>query len=208
MRIDLHIHTTRYSSCSVLDPDELMFTAKGADLDGICITEHHRIWSPDEAKALSDKHGIAVFRGVEITTTGGDILVFGCEEIPHRMLTPAELKQRVDRVGGTAIAAHPFRGFLLFGFGGLGMPLEDAAKNPTFAAVHGLEICNSMCTGEENGFSRQVADLLGLVKIGGSDAHNGSQVGRCVTVFQDRIENDIQLAQAILGGRHTVIQEA
>jgi predicted metal-dependent phosphoesterase TrpH len=207
MRIDLHVHTTAYSSCSVLSPEELMFAAKGADLDGVCITEHNRIWTRDDAKALSDKHGIAVFRGTEITTTGGDILVFGCEYIPDRMLAPAELKKHVDDAGGAAIAAHPFRGFHLFGFRSLGMPTEEAAKNPTFLNVHGLEVCNGMCTGEENRFSREVADVLGLVKLGGSDAHNANQVGRCVTVFLDRIDDEVQLARAILSGRHTVVQE-
>ena len=207
MRIDLHIHTTAYSACSVLNPEDLMLAAKGADLDGVCITEHHKIWTRDDASALADRYGMAVFRGTEITTTGGDILVFGCEYIPDRMLTPAELKKQVDNAGGAAIAAHPFRGFHLFGFGGLGMPMEDAAKNPTFVGVHGMEICNGMCTGEENLFSRQVADLLGLVKIGGSDAHNANQVGKCVTVFLDRIEDDVQLARAILSGRHTVVEQ-
>ncbi len=206
MKIDLHIHTTAYSACSVLDPDALMSAAKGADLDGVCITEHNRIWSRDDADALAKRYGIAVFRGVEITTTGGDILVFGCESIPDRMVTPAELRKSVDEAGGAAIAAHPFRGFHLFGFGSLGMPKEDAAKNPTLGSVHGLEVCNGMCTGEENLFSREVAELLGLVKIGGSDAHNEGQVGQCATVFLDTIEDDAQLARAILSGRHTVVQ--
>ena len=78
-----------------MTPDQLMIAAKKAGLDGVCITEHDRIWSPDEARRLADLHNIQVFRGVEITTTGGDIVVFGLEEEPDRMWTPAELKEKV-----------------------------------------------------------------------------------------------------------------
>lgn len=204
MDIDLHIHTTVHSACSHMSPDELMIAAKKAGLDGVCITEHNKIWTPDDAKALSDKHGLAVFRGVEITTTGGDIIVFGMEEEPEDMLTPAELKQKVDAVEGLAIAAHPFRGFLLFGFGALNLDLDSAVENPTFSQVHGLEICNGLVTEEENGFAGQVADALGLLKVGGSDAHRSSGVGTCVTVFEDTIRDEKDLIQAIFGGRYAV----
>ena len=111
-----------------MSPDDLMTAAKKAGLDGICITEHNRIWKAEDAKALSDKHGLAVFRGVEVTTTGGDIIVIGMEEEPDGMLTPPELKQKVDAANAVAIAAHPFRGFLLFGFGALSMDLESAME--------------------------------------------------------------------------------
>ncbi|MCA1962016.1 MAG: PHP domain-containing protein [Desulfomonile sp.] len=204
MRIDLHNHTTLYSECSIMTPDQLMTAAKTAGLDAVCITEHGRIWSRDEAGLLADRHGIPVFRGIEITTTGGDIVVFGLEQEPDRMWTPAELKARVDAVGGVAIAAHPFRGFLVFGFGALEMDIDSAKQNPTFAHVHGLEVCNGLVTEQENEFARQVAESLGMLKLAGSDAHRPEAVGSCVTVFNDTIETEDQLVAAILSGRHSV----
>lgn len=204
MRIDLHNHTTRHSECSSMTPDQLMIAAKKVALDAVCITEHDRIWNRDEARRLEDSHGIRVFRGIEITTTGGDIVVFGLEEQPDRMWTPAELKKKVDDAGGVAIAAHPFRGFLVFGFGALDMDLESAKQNPTFAHVHGLEVCNGLVTAQENDFARQVAESLGMLKLGGSDAHKPEAVGSCVTVFDDAIETEQELIAAILSGRHRV----
>ncbi len=204
MRLDLHIHTTLASACSVMDPDEMMKAALDAGLDGVCITEHNRIWTPEQADKLSQKYGIAVFRGIEITTTGGDILAFGFGEEPEGMMTPEELKNRVDAAQGVAIAAHPFRGFLLFGFGMLQMSVEDARENPTFSQVHGLEVCNGKVTDEENEFARQVADMMGLIKIGGSDAHSIEAVGSCVTVFDSPISSDVELAQAILSGKYSL----
>ena len=204
MKLDLHIHTTAYSPCSTMSPDQMMNAAKAAGLDGICVTEHDRIWTPDEAKALSDKHGLAVFRGVEITTTGGDVLVFGLEEEPQEMWTPAVLMEKVDLAGGAAFAAHPFRGFLVFGFSALEMNLEDAMDNPLFKHVHGLEICNSMVTNEENDLARKVADEMGLLKVGGSDAHKPKAVGTCVNLFEDIIKDEHDLVEALLRGRFTV----
>ncbi len=102
MRLDLHIHTSAYSACSHMTPDEMANSAKAAGLDGICITEHNKIWDRQEARSLGRKHDLPIFRGMEVTTTGGDILVFGLEEEPSGMWTPADLKARVDaaRRGG------------------------------------------------------------------------------------------------------------
>jgi len=201
MRLDLHVHTTAYSACSVMSPDEMMIAAKDNGLDGICITEHNRIWSAEDARTLAMKHGLPVFRGMEITTTGGDILVFGLEEEPDGMWTPARLKEKVDRAGGVAIAAHPFRGFLLFGFGDLQMDIKDALENPTFTQVHGLEVCNSLVTDAENAMARDVAEAAGLLKLGGSDAHKAASVGTCVMDFHDIIETEQDLVQAIFSSR-------
>lgn len=162
------------------------------------------MWDPQEAKSLSRKHGLPILRGMEVTTTGGDILVFGMEEEPTGMWTPADLKAKVDAAGGVAIAAHPFRGFLLFGFGALKMNLDDAVGNPTFSQVHGLEVCNSMATDEENDLAREVAEAMGLLRLGGSDAHRPEAVGTCVTSFEDWIEDEKGLVAAIFSGRFTL----
>lgn len=204
MNLDLHLHTTKYSSCSRMTPDELMVAAIEAGLDGVCITEHNKIWKREEALALSQKYGLPVFRGMEVTTTGGDILVFGLEEEPKEMWTPAILKSKVDAIGGVAIAAHPFRGFLVFGFSALEMTLKDAMDNPTFLHVHGLEVCNSLVTDDENDLARRVAEEMDLLRIGGSDAHTPQMVASCVTHFDAKIESEEDLVAAILSGRHTV----
>jgi predicted metal-dependent phosphoesterase TrpH len=191
-----------------MSPDDMMKAALDARLDGVCVTEHNRIWTPQQADDLSQKYGIAVFRGIEITTTGGDILVFGMDDEPEGMLTPEQLKQRVEASGAVAIAAHPFRGFLLFGFGMLQMSIEDARDNPTFAHVHGLEIINGKVTEEENEFARQVADMMGLIKIAGSDAHSADAVGTCVTVFDSEVRSDTDLARAIFSGKYSLEHRA
>jgi predicted metal-dependent phosphoesterase TrpH len=204
MRIDLHCHTSPISPCSEMTPDEMMNAALDAKLDGVCLTEHNRVWNPDQTQALSQKYGIAVFRGIEVTTTGGDILVFGVDAEPEGLLTPKQLKQRVDASEAIAIAAHPFRGFLLFGFGILQMNVNDALENPTLSQVHAVEICNGKVTDEENEFAGQVADALGLIKVGGSDAHSADAVGTCVTNFEVQIKNERDLIAAIINRQFTL----
>jgi predicted metal-dependent phosphoesterase TrpH len=199
MRIDLHLHTTRHSPCSSMSPDDLMIAAKEAGLDAVCIPEHNRMWSADEARALSRQHNLLVLRGMEVTTTGGDVLVFGMDDEPgDELWTPAELKARVDRAGGLTIAAHPFRGFLLFGFSQLQMNLDDALENPVLQHVHGVEICNCMVTESENDLAKKAAEALGLAKVGGSDAHKAKDVGTCVMKFQGHVASEPDLIRAIL----------
>jgi hypothetical protein len=204
MLIDLHVHTTAYSACSEMSPDQMMIAAKDIGLDGVCLTEHDKIWDTGSVEALAQKYGLVVLRGMEVTTTGGDILVFGLEDAPEGMWTPEELKSKVDQAGGVAIAAHPFRGFLLFGFTSMSADMDEAAKNPTFSQVHGMEICNGNVTDDENEYARKVSEKLGLLQVGGSDAHTASKIGKCVTRFQDRIRNESELIAGLKAGRFSV----
>ena len=50
MFIDIHLHTYRYSPCSWMSPEELIFRAEEVGLDGIVITEHNKVWRKDEIK--------------------------------------------------------------------------------------------------------------------------------------------------------------
>lgn len=205
MRIDLHIHTTAYSSCSSMTPDQLMAAAADAGLDAVCITEHNRMWTFPDAEELSRRYGMPVFRGMEVTTTGGDILVFGIEEEPgDELWTPAQLKSKVDSAGGAAFAAHPFRGFLLFGMGDLFTDDAQALANPTFDHVHGLEVCNGLVTSAENEMAMKAARSLGLIQVGGSDAHKPESVGTCVTLLDQAVRDERELIAALLAGQFTI----
>ena len=44
MRFDLHVHTSRLSLCSRIDPGELGSAAREAGLSGIALTEHDEVW--------------------------------------------------------------------------------------------------------------------------------------------------------------------
>jgi len=204
MRVDLHIHTRPKSPCSAIDPPALLEEARRAGLDGICLTEHQNPWSPGEVEELMKAGGIRVFQGNEITTNQGDILVFGYDREVKGVVPIQDLRKEVELVGGLMIAAHPFRGFLLFGISQLQLDLEQACKRSVFQHVDGLEIHNCKVTDPENDMARRVAERLGLLGVAGSDAHRLDEVGKCVTIFEREIRAEQELIEEIRAGRFTI----
>jgi predicted metal-dependent phosphoesterase TrpH len=204
MRVDLHIHTRPKSPCSVIDPSALLEDARRAGLDGVCLTEHQNRWSAGEVEELMQAGGIQVFQGNEITTNQGDILVFGYDREIRGVVPIQDLRKEVEAVGGLMIAAHPFRGFLLFGISQLQLDLEQACKRSVFQHVDGLEIHNCKVTDPENDMARRVAERLGLLGVAGSDAHRLDEVGKCVTIFEREVRTEQELIEEIRAGRFTI----
>jgi predicted metal-dependent phosphoesterase TrpH len=204
MRVDLHIHTRPKSPCSAIDPSVLLEAAARAGLDGICLTEHQNRWSPEEVSELAHGNGIRVFQGNEITTSQGDILVFGYDRDLKGVVPVQDLRKEVETAGGLMIAAHPFRGFLLFGITQLQLDVEQGCKRAVFQHVDGLEIHNCKVTDPENDMARRVAERLGLLGVAGSDAHRLDEVGRCVTVFEREIRTERELVEELRARRFTV----
>ncbi len=115
MRIDCHMHTTRYSSCSVLEPDEMCHLASQRGLDAVVLTEHFRQWGPRELSDLRGRHpGLRIFSGVEVSLLEGyDVVCVG--ECPSVFVNGApdleSLLEAVELVRDQVFlfVAHPFR---------------------------------------------------------------------------------------------------
>jgi predicted metal-dependent phosphoesterase TrpH len=201
MRIDLHVHTYPRSTCSSIEPMELVREARRIGLDGICLTEHQSLWHLHETEELAKDGGIRIFRGNEITTDQGDILVFGYEEDVQGIVTIQELHGAVTAAGGFMIAAHPFRGFLVFGIGQLQMNVEQASQRRVFQYVDAIEIGNGKVTEQENDMARQVAERLDMDGVAGSDAHLINEVGKWITIFERDIQDEHELVEELKAGR-------
>ena len=208
MRIDLHIHTSPRSPCSHLGLEELIQEAKRLKLDGICLTEHQVVWSPEDAEKLAKEGDIRVFRGNEFTTNQGDILAFGFYKDIKELLTIQELREEVNDAGGFMIAAHPFRGFKTFGIGQLQMTVDQACGRKVFDFVDALETKNGGVSDQENDMAARVAARLGLPGTAGSDAHVADEVGKWVTDFERAIESEQELLEELRAGRFTALKEA
>jgi predicted metal-dependent phosphoesterase TrpH len=204
MRIDLHIHTRPKSSCSSIDPPALLEEARRAGLNGICLTEHQNRWSPEEVDDLARGKGIRVFQGNEITTNQGDILVFGYDQDLKGVVPIQDLRKEVESAGGLMIAAHPFRGFLLFGISQLQLDLAQACQRPVFQLVDGLEVYNSKVTEFENDMAGRVAERLGLLGVAGSDAHRPEDVGKCITILEREVRTERELIGELRARRFTI----
>jgi predicted metal-dependent phosphoesterase TrpH len=198
--IDLHVHTYPASACSVASVDEMIKEAVRIGLDGICLTDHNHIWEPDEAEELRQRYSFMVLRGNEVTTDQGDMLVFGLEQDIKGIITLENLRKKVLETGGFVIAAHPFRGFLTFDMGRLGLTPEKAMERSLFKWVDAVEVLNGKVTEKENTFAAKVAGGLGLPMTGGSDAHEVAEVGLYATRFAQRIKNQENLLEALRTG--------
>jgi predicted metal-dependent phosphoesterase TrpH len=181
--------------------EQLVAEARSTGLDGICLTDHNHRWDPSEIEALRQKHGFLILRANEITTDQGDILVLGLEEDIQGLIRLQDLRRKVLDAQGYMIAAHPFRGFLTFGIGYLGLTPEKASLRPIFQEVDAVEVMNSRVSETENQFAAQVAEILGLSVIGGSDAHKPGEVGRFATRFTDPVHDEKGLIAALKKGR-------
>lgn len=204
MKIDLHVHTYPKSQCSKIDPEDLIGEAKRIGLDGICLTEHQVLWNPLELKALAGKSGVKVFGGNEITTAQGDVLVFGLDTDIQGIITIEELHRHVTDADAFAIAAHPFRGFKVFGFGQLDMSIDQACKKKLLKYVHAVEVKNGRVTESENDVARRVSEKLGLLATAGSDAHMLDALGTWVVDVKYDIETEKDLIEALRRGAFTI----
>ncbi len=211
MKIDLHVHTSYGSSCSYMEPDQLIESAKAAGLDGVCITEHNQFWSPEAVLRLRKKHNFLVISGAEVSTDCGEILVFGIYQSVVNVFEAKKLKSIVDQAGGVMVLAHPFRsehrtiqehlqeeedgsnnGFT---------NLEAVCERPVFSMINALEVYNGRSGLSEADFAALVAERLNLGSTGGSDAHGSPAVGSCYTVFENNIKSERDLIEEIKGGR-------
>jgi predicted metal-dependent phosphoesterase TrpH len=203
-RIDLHTHTQEYSFCSHLPVEDLIIQAMAVGLDGVAVTDHSRIGGAEEAQSLGAKYGFAVFRGVEVHTTLGDILVFGLYRDFPREMDGGHLLRMVEEAGGASVAAHPFRAVghaLGRTLRRADIALESALDRcPELASLSAVEVLNGSDGDREASQARRLAQALALPGVGGSDAHFAPEVGSGATLFPDPISTDEELIAALRAG--------
>ena len=201
MFIDLHVHTKPLSSDSVMDVEEAIQEAKRIGLDGLCLTEHNKVWKAEDISRLREKWDFLLLRGVEVETSEGHILVFGVHQDFEGVVPLDELRELVTREGGVMVAAHPFKGFLVFTSVRLGMDPEQVAKRPVFQKVDLIEGFSGRLNKDENGLAQEVGRRLGMKSTGGSDAHSLKHLGKCVTIFEKRITSEAEFLSELKMGR-------
>ena len=112
MKVELHLHTTRFSGCALCSPAQMISALVERNYNAVYITEHDAVWPEDELKLLrAEFPTIKIFPGMELTLTeGGHLLVLGSNDKAYlKMNQPAEILQRAKHLGHLTILAHPFR---------------------------------------------------------------------------------------------------
>jgi predicted metal-dependent phosphoesterase TrpH len=196
MKFDLHMHTTRYSADSVMDPFVLCRRAREIGLDGVVITEHDWLWTEEELEVLRAAHpDLVILAGIEATTREGHFLAYGVKDpfAVTRGMAAADLCREVHRQGGAVVAAHPFR---------WGQPFDDILEREK-PEIDGLEVMTSNMDADCRRRAAAVRAATGLAGLGCSDAHHEDVLGQCYTEFPADVERMGDLVAAIRGGRTT-----
>ncbi|MGI6375792.1 MAG: PHP domain-containing protein [Anaerolineae bacterium] len=189
MRIDLHVHTSRYSSCGHATPEEMAQAALDHGLDGIVLTEHNVTWPLDELAELRAAFpALTILSGIELTSDrGDDYLVLG---LPRQdwfapRLPAEEIVQRSQRLGGVVILAHPYR------------YRDDVPEILFTCPVDGIEVASCNMHGGASQGAVRLVQALGAFPVWNSDAHHTRDVGLYANVLPGRIADEVQLAAAL-----------
>ena len=202
MKIDLHNHTSPASSCSIITPEDLLAEAKAAGLDGIGITDHDSFAGLEAVRRIGRRLGLAVFVGIECSTDGGHVLAFGVRPPYLAEFGPQPLDEVIDWIhsqGGVAVIAHPFRNDGVSPGAGL------ARMDGMFDAI---EVVNAHNRIGENEPAIAIQQRLGLPAVAGSDAHGPDTVGKAYTIFDEPVDDETALADAIRRGACRIAYEA
>lgn len=170
---DLHVHSI-YSADGRERVEDIIRHAKKIGLDVISITDHNSMKAYDEAPVAAEKYGIVLIRGIEISTKQGHVLAYGIEDMPPIRKGVRETIEAIHRLGGIAVAAHPFRVI-----SGVGAILAGREK------FDGIEVKNARSTLADNKFARMLASAQKKGFTGGSDAHVLEDIGLARTIFPE-----------------------
>ena len=164
IRVDFHNHTT-FSDDSLTKPKDLVEQLLAHPIvTAAAVTDHGTVQGVEVVRKLAAPYpDILIIPGVEITTTKGDIVLLGIEELPPKPWTVAEVVAFAKKTACVSIAAHPFREW------GLG----EAA---TTSGLDAVEILNGASSNEANRQARDLAREAGLPGVAGSDSHKPSEL--------------------------------
>ncbi len=167
----------------------MLQVARARGLHGLAVTDHNSLGGSQEALELARGSDLVVVRGMEISSRDGHILAYGVDEEVPRGLNAAETVQRIEDLGGLAVAAHPYRFWS-------GLREEDV-RAARFQAVEAL---NSRSVTRHNRRAGALGRELQLPVTGGSDAHRLADIGRALVTIPKGAESEEEVLQALRRG--------
>ena len=178
--MDSHIHS-EYSPDSSSRIDDILEVANKRNIDIIAISDHNTVDGTSEVMAKTRNTDILAIPSIEVSSTLGHILGFGCEENIPRDLSPQETIDRIHDLGGLAIIPHPY----CFYRHGLLCKIDYKELK-----IDAIETKNArFIVGYCNGKAKKLSKKENIPELGASDAHYWKFVGDCYSLID--AEKDI-----------------
>jgi len=200
MILDLHNHSVRSDDGRAKVENYCQWIRKRQlPLDGFVLTEHRQFDTESDYRPLEQRYGLRILKGSEVETDYGHVLLFGVTpELTRALdfgrvdLPLAQVLEQATRCGAVAVPCHPGRSTV-----GMCAHVRERGSVPGVAIV---ETHNGGSRGNETQRALALAQELGYAGVGGSDAHIVSHIGRCATRFPRPIQDEADLAQALMEG--------
>jgi predicted metal-dependent phosphoesterase TrpH len=195
--LDLHTHSIKSDDgrAKVANYCQWIRTRE-IPIDGFVLTEHRQFDLESDYNALARDFDLCILKGSEVETEYGHVLVFGVTEPLVNAFDFANIKLPLARVveacqqhDAIAVPCHPGRPRV-----GMHAHLE---AHGVPEGVRIVEVYNGGSRDGEDEVAQNMADELGYLGIGGSDAHIVSHVGRCATRFPAPIASEDELVEAL-----------
>ncbi len=190
MLIDMHTHTSVFSTDSNLLPHDALVRAAERGLDGVMLTEHDVLWPADRTARLAEQIGIVVLPAIEVTTELGHVLAYGLTEPFPRITDSKRLRAYCDDRDALMYLAHPARD--------PGLRVSREAME-LFDGVEGLNGCDGPL---QNQSASSRGRTRPLPPIGGSDSHALHEVATAATEFDAEIKSLEDLMRALRSGEY------
>ena len=180
LKMDSHIHS-KYSPDSESKLEDIIEVSKNRNIDIIAISDHNTVDGTSEIIKKTKNTDILAIPSIEISSSKGHILGFGCEETVPRDLSVEDTIDRIHDLGGIAIIPHPYcfyRHGLLHNKDYKGLKIDAIeTKNARFI----IGYCNRK--------AKKLSEKENLPGLGASDAHYYKFVGDCYSLID--CEKDI-----------------
>ena len=180
LKMDSHIHS-EYSPDSSSKIDDILKVAEKRNIDIIAISDHNTVDGTSEVLAKTRNTDILAIPSIEISSTQGHILGFGCEENVARDLTPQETIDKIHDLGGLAIIPHPYC------FYRHGLLCKSDYRD---LKIDAIETKNArFIVGYCNRKAKNLSKRENIPELGASDSHYWKFVGDCYSMIE--AEKDI-----------------
>jgi hypothetical protein len=181
---DLHIHTQWSDGDKI---DKILAMAVKLKLNAIAITDHDEVEGAFEARRIvhERKLNIAVIPGIEVSSKDGHIgALFVMEKIPDG-LSARQTVKLIHKVGGIAVAHHPYTPLILDKIFKIKLGCRDLIKMVPFDAIE----CTNAVPGYGGKYNIEAYEKIKKNRLhhismtGSSDAHRAVFVGKGKTYY-------------------------